>query len=212
MSADIALVWMISQMIKEKIISEDGFDMEYLRLLWQLNKDSYGEYKRKWAMGRPITTVLSKDLLMFFFPGRIDNSLTSFYQLTHTLWRTPDQYWETNGVTGRPTNIPCRGTNEHVHASVRIRIGLHGHGLDDHGIYKPPSLQDWICTGVDDKKKVRWVLPGHSDKSMDEDELQPLEIELMKFISPEIYDSFWYIQGSPPQDVACLAERPARFR
>lgn len=66
MSADIALVWMISQMIKEEIISEGGFDMEYLRLLWQLNKDYYGEYKRKWAMGRPVTTVLSKDLLMFF--------------------------------------------------------------------------------------------------------------------------------------------------
>ena len=101
-------------------------------------------------------------------------------------------------MTGKPKNVPCQGTNERVHASVRIRKGLHGRGLDDNGVYNPPSLKDWVCTGVD-SKKPRWILPGHKEKSMEEDELLPLELELMKFISPDLPQHIWNIQGSISQ-------------
>jgi hypothetical protein len=121
--------------------------------------------------------------------------MTSMYALTHSRARTPGQYWETDPTTGQPLNIPCKGTNEHMHASVRIRKGIPGRGLDDHGTYNPPSLDGWICTGVANKK-VQWLLPGHNKKTMDEDELHDLELELMEFISPDIHEDLWEIQGT----------------
>jgi hypothetical protein len=82
-----------------------------------------------------------------------------------------------------------------MHASVRIRKGIPGRGLDDHGIYNPPALDGWTCTGVADKK-VQWRLPGHNKKTMDEDELLDLELELMEFISPGMSEELWKIQGT----------------
>jgi hypothetical protein len=82
-----------------------------------------------------------------------------------------------------------------MHASVRIRKGTPGHGLDDHGVYDPPALSGWSCTGVKEHN-VRWIIPGHNKKIMAEDELLPLEIELMKYISLDTYNNLWIIQGS----------------
>ena len=203
MASDITLAWMISQMIKENIISEKGFDMDYIRWLWELNKKYYGdeESKQSWGMGESSNAYPSKGLTKQLSSlGRIDESLTAFYKLTHSLPRTPDQYWETDGQTGKPKNVRCQGTKEHVHASVRIRKGLHGRGLDDNGVYNPPALRDWTCTGVD-SKNPRWTLPGHTmpgqkEPLMEEDELLPLELELMQYISPYVYDNLWKIQGS----------------
>ena len=90
-----------------------------------------------------------------------------------------------------------------MHASVRIRKGLHGRGLDDNGVYNPPALQDWVCTGVD-SKSVKWILPGHKEKSMDEDELLPLELELMEYISPDVRQQLWNIQGSASKEMPRL--------
>jgi hypothetical protein len=83
-----------------------------------------------------------------------------------------------------------------MHASVRIRKGIPGRGLDNHGVYNPPAISGWTCTGVNDQK-VQWILPSHEKKTMDEDKLLPLEIELMNYISPIVYQNLWEIQGSP---------------
>jgi hypothetical protein len=56
MSADITLAWMISRMIKEDIISDKGFDRDYIEYLWQLNKIYYGADKLSWGMGKFFTT------------------------------------------------------------------------------------------------------------------------------------------------------------
>jgi hypothetical protein len=82
-----------------------------------------------------------------------------------------------------------------MHASVRIRKGTPGRGLDDHGVYDPPALSGWSCTGVEEHN-VQWIIPGHYKKTMAEDELLPLEIELMKYISLDTYKNLWIIQGS----------------
>jgi len=189
MSADITLTWMISQMIKAGVISRDGFDIEYIKWLWELNKQYYGKQPLNWGT------------------GKINESMTSIYKLTHSLARTPDQYWETDGKTGKPMNIQCQGTNEHVHASVRIRKGLHGRGPDDNGVYNPPALQDWVCTGVGEEK-VRWILPGHKEKVLPEDELLPLEKELLDFVSKDsskgmvnVSEEFSKIPGSASQQL-----------
>ena len=121
--------------------------------------------------------------------------MSPLYALTHSRARSPGQYWETDPTTGQPLNIPCQGTNERMHASVRIRKGIPGRGLDDHGIYNPPALDGWTCTGVANRK-VQWLLPGHDKKTMAEDELLDLERELMDFISPGMSEELWKIQGT----------------
>jgi anti-sigma regulatory factor (Ser/Thr protein kinase) len=39
-------------MIKEDIISDKGFDRDYIEYLWQLNKIYYGADKLSWGMGK----------------------------------------------------------------------------------------------------------------------------------------------------------------
>lgn len=137
-------------------------------------------------------------------PGRIDDSFSELYHLAGSVPRTPASYYEIDPLSGRPTNKPCQRTNETVHASVRIRKGLRGRGLDDHGLYNPPSLDHWICTGVGgtaDDSYIKWILPGHEslpgheEKSMPEDELSELELALIG-MSPLIKDNIWKIQGT----------------
>lgn len=125
--------------------------------------------------------------------------MSPLYALTHSRARSPGQYWEADPKTGQPLNIPCQGTNERMHASVRIRKGIPGRGLDDHGIYNPPALDGWTCTGVADEK-VQWLLPGHDKITMDEDKLLDLELKLMEFISPGMSEDLWKIQRTvtPP--------------
>ena len=78
---------------------------------------------------------------------------------------------------------------------MRIRKGVPGRGLDDHGVYNPPAVAGWTCTGVNEEN-VQWLPLGHDTAPMPEDTLLPLEVELMKFISPRIWQNLWVIQGS----------------
>lgn len=50
MSADITLAWMVSQMIKAKILA---FDLDYIKWQWQLNIERYGAYPLAWGLGKP---------------------------------------------------------------------------------------------------------------------------------------------------------------
>ena len=52
MMPDITMAWMVSRMIDANIISEAGFDIDYIKWLWQLNKDYYGNYPLDWGLGR----------------------------------------------------------------------------------------------------------------------------------------------------------------
>jgi len=67
MIPDITLVWMVAQMIKSGIISKAGFDIDYIKFLWQLNKDYYGECKPGWALGWFSTLGISSILTDFHF-------------------------------------------------------------------------------------------------------------------------------------------------
>ena len=56
MASDITLIWMISQMIKENIISKDGFDMEHIHWLGELNKAYHKDHPLDWGMGELVAT------------------------------------------------------------------------------------------------------------------------------------------------------------
>jgi hypothetical protein len=123
--------------------------------------------------------------------------MTGIYDLTHSLARTPDSYFETDPISGKPRDppVPCKGTNEYVHASVRVRLGLHGLGLDDKRDYKPPALENWVCEGVGgqgSKGKIRWV---KGEKQMMEDQLEPLELELINRSLDDVKDSLYSLHA-----------------
>ncbi len=72
-----------------------------------------------------------------------------FFYLAGPKVRTPGQYRKADPDTGLPTAAPLLNTNEFIHASVRIRLGLGGHGYEDKGNYKCEALKDWRLKGID---------------------------------------------------------------
>lgn len=53
------------------------------------------------------------------------------------------QHEEISRATREPTGRLLTGTNETMHASVRVRMALGGHGYDDKGSYESDALQGW---------------------------------------------------------------------
>src|SRR5436305_13455251 len=100
--------------------------------------------------------------------------------------RTPCSYLVYDHFTGLPKKPPqpLRNTNEKVHASVRVRLGLPGKGLEDKGNYSCAALDGWKVHGVQDSEtKFRWQNED-GQKSMEEDLLSEIEWELLESISP----------------------------
>jgi hypothetical protein len=123
--------------------------------------------------------------------------MTGIYDLTHSLARTPASYFETDPISGEPKDPPvtCKGTNEYVHASVRIRLGLNGLGLNNKGDYEPPALENWVCEGVGgqgSEGRIRWV---KGEKQMMEDRLEPLEMKLINRSSDKVKNSLYSIHA-----------------
>lgn len=126
-AADITLAWMISQ-----LSPYIEFDLEVLKM--QYFKTPATEIpKRKWAC------------------GKIHDPFTTFYRLAGNHGdRTPMGYNVYDHMTGKE-QVPLKplvDTNEKMHASVRLRMGLPGKGLEDKGDYNPESLTGWKVHGL----------------------------------------------------------------
>jgi hypothetical protein len=65
--------------------------------------------------------------------------------------RTPGRYMRVNPDTRIPTT-PLQNTNEFIHASARVRLGLRdSKSIDDKGSpYKCAALDGWEISGIDD--------------------------------------------------------------
>jgi hypothetical protein len=131
--------------------------------------------------------------------------MTLIFRLAGKARRTPHEYRATDRLTYKAKQR-LRNTNESVHASVRIRMGLKGYGYNDNGFYDSQGLEGWTMEGTESfswisavnsltapSKKVevwsmtdvKWVKTDpekHSlpDLVMPEDELGALERECMK--------------------------------
>ncbi|KAG9604501.1 2-amino-3-carboxymuconate-6-semialdehyde decarboxylase, partial [Aureobasidium melanogenum] len=181
MVADITMAWMVSRMGEgqDSILS---FDLQYIRWLWQQNINEYVKHGKEipgWSL------------------SRIDDSLHGIYYTTGSLDRTPKNYHE-HDIDGSETSTRCIGTEERVHPSVRIRMGLKGPSLDDEKRpYSPPALKNWSCVGVDgtEKPSIRWVALNKVLGDMPEDNLSDLEMELLN-MTPLKVDDVWKIQAS----------------
>lgn len=154
---------MISQL--SKLLT---FNNDYI--LWQheLNVEYYKQHHevpRAWGL------------------GEICNSYRGVEVIAGKKVRTPGAYYATDPNTGKTTKRMLQDTNEHIHASVRLRIALGGLGSNDRGVYDPPALAGWRSVGAEHgnpvvQKDVRWEYGGEErepERVLLEDELGDVE-------------------------------------
>lgn len=160
--ADITLAWMISQL--SPLLS---FDTSFIDWQHQLNLQYYRqkhENHRPWGM------------------GKIYDSMKGITVIAGQKVRTPGQYFAINPKTGKTTGRKLRDTQEHIHASVRIRKDLGGLGTEDKGLYNPTSLIGWRLVGSIQKHEVRWEYGGKAgapERVLPEDQLGEVELQLL---------------------------------
>ncbi|KAI9741729.1 MAG: hypothetical protein M1834_000115 [Cirrosporium novae-zelandiae] len=183
--SDITLAWMMSQL--EPFIK---FHTRYL--LWQneMNEQHYGG-RRPWSF------------------GDLHNSMRGFYYFAGAQVRTPDNYRITSNKSRLPSRKPLQNTNESIHASVRIRTGLKGPGLEGKGEYNCRALKGWQPKrerssgkqGGDGEigqvhlaqNQIKWTsLSSKIPKEMPEDLLGEIELQLL-MKSPDVWEKFTQI-------------------
>jgi len=220
--ANITLAWMVSQL--DPLLD---FDHSYIvtqnRLSIERDENKH-QPVREWGL------------------GKIHDSMTFFFKLGGKKIRTPMQYTQPNPKDLKPfaveilqsllhlhpsdSGLPLHNTNEHVHASVRIRMGRNGRGYGDgkSSSYDSEALQGWTMYGLEAspsqpttqgdagqmnnvgwKKKVkRQGQDGQTEEvtlEMPEDEIGALERKIMG-LWPEISDNFESIR--PGQHAASV--------
>lgn len=189
--ADITLAWMISQL--DALLY---FDTGYVTWQHDLNVQYYKqnhEAVRPWSL------------------GMIQNSRKGLQFLAGQKIREPGRYHSTNPRTGKTTDKPLENTNEHIHACVRVRMGLGGLGTADSGPYNSEALQGWSLAAVDSnseevndavepqhvgQRNIRWEYGGDAKQgpmiTLPEDELGDVELRLLEMY-PELYQKIWNI-------------------
>ena len=187
--ADITLAWMISQ-LNDLIY----FDTEYIT--WQ--NDLNVQYYKDKAEGEVRTWGL----------GKIYNSIKGIQVLSIPKTREPGRYHRTDPRTGKTTDVPLQHTDEHVHACVRVRMGLGGKGTGDSGTYNPKALAGWRLAGIDTTDElantsaddrqhdIRWEYGGDAKQgpalTMPEAKLGDVELKLLMSY-PDVYQKLWSI-------------------
>ncbi|KAI9820509.1 MAG: hypothetical protein M1832_003700 [Thelocarpon impressellum] len=170
--ANITLAWIMAQ-LKPFV----DFDRGYLEDQHQLNQEYYKKMKdspRSWAR------------------GFVYKSSTNYQVLAGKTPRTPGHYTQPDPQTGKRTERPLEDTNEHIHASARLRLGLRHLGTEDKGPYNPVALSDWRLVGGEGRnghiarhgqKAVSWEYTGPEGgvDVLPEDELGEFEKDLLKF-------------------------------
>ncbi|KAI9763822.1 MAG: hypothetical protein M1840_009076 [Geoglossum simile] len=129
--ADVTLAWMMNQ-LKGMIT----FDDKYLEFQYALTKKwqiAHYTKEREWAL------------------GLIPNSSSGIMSLAGGETRNPGRYMRIDPDT-HASIAPLQNTNEYIHASARVRLGLRdSKGIDDKGTpYKCAALDGWKISGIDD--------------------------------------------------------------
>lgn len=143
--ANLTLAWMIGQLEDHKLVT---FNRDYIVRQVRRTIKHHAEETKK--LNGPHTPTL--DRTKTFGPmrkwglGKIHDSYSLFFRLGGERTRTPMQHAEVSYKTMKPTGKLLEGTHERMHASVRVRMALHGKGYDDKGEYISEALKDWQYT------------------------------------------------------------------
>lgn len=139
--ANLTLSWMVGQLETYKILT---FNQDYILRLIHETIQSHELDMHEIRTGRTSGLDRAKTFgpLREWGLGKIHDSYTAFFHLGGAENRTPMEYQEVNrneGATGRL----LQGTNEAMHASVRVRMARGGLGYNDKGRYESVALKDW---------------------------------------------------------------------
>jgi len=171
--ADITLAWMISQL--SPFLT---FSPSYIPWQHDLNTEFYNHRHipaRPWGL------------------GKIYNSMKGISAIAGSKTRTPARYSTSDPKTGKPTTRELVDTQEYVHASVRVRMGVHNRGTEDQGVYRPPALKGWRLVGEatdPERNHLRWEFGSGkmgAERTMLEDGMGEVEMELLER-SPEAWE------------------------
>lgn len=121
--ANITLAWMMSQ-VDHNIDFREDYILDQHDLTLDYYEES-GQKHRPWSF------------------GKIYRSFTGIYVLGGRTSRKPGDYYVTDGVTNRETDIPLKDTMEYVHASCRVRKVKRGPGVEDDGTWDAHALGDY---------------------------------------------------------------------
>ncbi|RMD42233.1 hypothetical protein DV735_g2881, partial [Chaetothyriales sp. CBS 134920] len=180
--ANITLCWMVNQL--DSLLE---FDEEYLwreiRLAIEHDREQRKKDPKSSSLPHPLPRLRDWGL------GKIHDSMTAFYRLGGSRIRTPNEYtnqtavsqhgqlfyftrrtlfwWATHlGLFKRPSRPRLEGTNETVHASVRVRMGQQGLGYNDTGLYDSDALRGWTMYGdlTDPDTPIRQEIHGEAGR------------------------------------------------
>lgn len=183
--ADICMAWMMDQLASIGIAFENGTidkifqeNVSYCYNARSKARSSASNSKHKaWAQWAISSVYNEHKPVRPWGLGQIYDSEVGFYHLAGKTVRTPGMYHRINPDTSSPTVEFLVNTNERIHRSVRIRIGLDGLGLDDIGLYKCPALFEkgpWRLrrmrtrTRELDPRYPPWSLSDDPDEILDE--------------------------------------------
>lgn len=141
------MAWMMDQLASIGIAFEEGtidrIFQENVRYYFDVNKSlvAPNNSKRKpWTQWAISSVYDDHTPVRPWGLGEIDNPVIGYYRLAGETIRTPGMYHRVNPDTALPTPEFLVNTNERIHRSARIRLGLEGLGYDDVGLYKCLAL------------------------------------------------------------------------
>ncbi|KUL82972.1 hypothetical protein ZTR_10295 [Talaromyces verruculosus] len=183
--ANICMAWMMDQLASIGI----GFEHATIDKLFRENVSYYyntrsnarssasGSKRKAWAQWAISSIYDEHKPVRPWGLGQIYGAEVGFYHLSGKTVRTPGMYHRINPDAGSPTPEFLVNTNERIHRSVRIRLGLDGLGPDDIGLYKCPALFEkgpWRLRRMRtriwelDPRYPPWSLSGDPDEILDE--------------------------------------------
>ncbi|EXJ83380.1 hypothetical protein A1O1_07002 [Capronia coronata CBS 617.96] len=167
--ANLTLAWMVSQLDPVLTINHE-YIMELVR---PDHADAVKGHQSFTHEGRAVTVRNTRPHLRPWGLGKIHDSFTLFFKLGGSRVRAPGEYREQElgsqqgtvvwifmnlssqlkrilGINDSRSSqlLPrLKRTNETIHSSVRIRMGMEGLGYNDKGKYDCQALQGWVLYG-----------------------------------------------------------------
>lgn len=136
------MAWMVGQLEENQLVT---FNRDYIVRQVHRTIKLHAEETKELSRNHSYSLERAKTFgpLRKWGLGKIHDSYTLFFRIGGQRTRTPMEHPEVSRKTMEPTGRLLQGTNERMHASVRVRMALGGRGYDDNGEYISEALKHW---------------------------------------------------------------------
>ncbi|EPS30299.1 hypothetical protein PDE_05250 [Penicillium oxalicum 114-2] len=204
--ANVTMAWMMDQLADLGVAFEENTIDKIFEesVIYYYNQVSHGQRKesssnsKRWEQWAEESIYEEHKPVRPWGLGEMVQPATGIYKLAGKTTRTPGMYHRIDPETSYPTREFLESTNERIHRSVRIRLGLEGLSYDDVGLYKCRALLKkgpWLLEKV--RLRSRREVYGH-DRGGYDDEVRTEQ-------SSQDYRWAWVYDGppeeAPPRDL-----------